>query len=77
MKISVHKILIIALLLTPLGCYSSKDWSGHYIFEAELGENVAGMPIIVEYDLNLSSESCELQITSYQFPILNCTAASV
>lgn len=68
---------ILGLLWGVTACASNTKWQGLYIYEAELGENVAEQPVIVEYTLEIDDSSCQLSIQGYQvFETILCDARS-
>lgn len=76
MIVSMKRILFsIGIFLSLAACANESDWYGSYIYEADLGENVAGDALVVEYQLDVSEGTCKLTIQGYQvFEAILCTA---
>lgn len=67
--------VLLGMLWGVTACAGHSEWSGEYIYEADLGENVAEQSIIVEYVLDVDGNSCQLSIQGYQVSeIVLCTA---
>jgi hypothetical protein len=59
-------VFILGLLWGVTACASNPKWQGSYIYEADLGDNVAEQSIIVEYVLEIDDSSCQISIQGYQ-----------
>lgn len=53
------------LLFCVAACQSRVEWDGIYIFSENLGRDPAGAALQVEYRLELTGDSCRLEITGY------------
>ena len=70
-------IFILGLFWILIACASHPKWQGSYIYEADLGKNVAEQAVIVEYVLEIDGSSCQLSIQGYQvFETILCDARS-
>lgn len=66
MKAKKNLGFILISLLSLGACAQTENWNGLYVYEAELGENVAEDKVIVEYALTLNDEKCLIKSQGYQ-----------
>lgn len=59
-------ILFIIPLFFMASCQSSDSWNGTYVYEADLGRNVADTPVLVEYTLKIDNGTCRIGVIGYQ-----------
>lgn len=59
-------ILFSLIAFSLNACAAKNPWVGEYLYEADLGENVGGDQVIVEYDLKIQDSTCALTIEGYQ-----------
>lgn len=57
---------VLVSLFSLSACAQTQNWSGTYIYDASLGENVAEDQVIVEYVFTLNKEKCLITSQGYQ-----------
>lgn len=62
----VNAVIGFFLMVNVSACESGQSWQGHYVFDAEFGQNIAGTPVIVSYELTITETTCALSVVGYQ-----------
>lgn len=68
-KIDVHfyfKLIFSIAVLLIFACSKKIVWDGHYHYQDQLGQNNGGIPLLIDYELVLRQEYCELGMQGYQ-----------